>query len=460
MGETQVSFQRPTQWRYLVLFFLCVLSFLTYFDRACISRAQKDIQTDLRMDDDQMGWVMGIFFFAYAIFEIPGGWLGDRYGTRGTLIRIVLAWSLFTFLSGCALGFWTLFTCRLMFGAGEAGAYPNMARAQRQWLPPSIRARAGGLLWLTARFGAAFSPILFGTMLRGFGSVEFAEFFGTWLPPEYLPAPWRLSFAFAGLLGIMWCIAFYPWFRDDPRDARFVNDAELRLIKAGEKPTPDNHSMPGRVWKSLFLAPSLWAIGLMYVCTAFGWSFYITWLPKFLDQQHGVKYEKSEIMAGLPFIFGGLSCLVGGTLSDYVVRRTGRKWLGRALFPICGYTGAALCMAAVPFARNSDEVTILLCIANACSDFGQGANWAAIVDMGGRYAGTAAGFINMVGNAGPSIQSVVGPLIFNSFGWPALFGVYACTYIMAACMWFFIDPTKTFYRESDLPAEPHPEHQP
>ena len=163
----------PSHARYAVMAFLCVLSFLTYFDRVCIVRAQGDIQRDLHLSDTQFGLVLGAFWFAYALFEIPGGFLGDRYGARGTLTRIVLAWSLFTALSGSAVGFFSLFAYRFLFGVGEAGAYPNMARVQGAWLPVRSRARAGGLLWLCARWGGAFSPVIFGAMLRTFGSDPF-----------------------------------------------------------------------------------------------------------------------------------------------------------------------------------------------------------------------------------------------------------------------------------------------
>jgi MFS family permease len=150
--------QRPTHVRWKVMAFLCVLSFLTYFDRFCIVQAQGAIQKDLALSDAQIGWIMGAFWLAYALFEIPSGWLGDRYGTRGTLIRIVLAWSLFTALSGSAVGFFSLLAYRFLFGVGEAGAFPNMARVQAAWLPTHARARWGGLLWLMARWGAAASP--------------------------------------------------------------------------------------------------------------------------------------------------------------------------------------------------------------------------------------------------------------------------------------------------------------
>ena len=128
--------EEPTRVRYRVMTFLGALSFLTYFDRVCIVRAQADIQNDLGLSDVQMGWVLGAFWLAYGLFEIPVGWWGDRYGSRRTLTRIVLAWSLFTALSGSATGFLSLLAFRFLFGVGEAGAYPNMARIQSRWARP------------------------------------------------------------------------------------------------------------------------------------------------------------------------------------------------------------------------------------------------------------------------------------------------------------------------------------
>ena len=219
--------QRPTHVRYGVMAFLCALSFLTYFDRVCIMRAQGDIQRDLGLSDTMMGTIMGAFWFAYAVFEIPVGWWGDRFGSRRTLSRIVLAWSLFTALSGSATGFLSLLAFRFLFGLGEAGAYPNMARIQSRWLPARARGRAGGLLWLMARWGGAFSPVIFGAMLRAFESPAARSVFGS-------VASWRLGFWASGLLGLIWVALFYPWFRDEPAEKRGVNVAELALIRSGE----------------------------------------------------------------------------------------------------------------------------------------------------------------------------------------------------------------------------------
>jgi MFS family permease len=436
--------------------FLCVLSFLSYFDRICIVRAQRDIQSTLQLNDAELGLIMGAFWLAYSLFEIPSGWLGDRYGPRLTLTRIVLAWSLFTALSGSAVGFFSLLAFRFLFGVGEAGAFPNMARVQSEWLPLAARARWGGLLWLLARWGGAFSPLLFGGMLSAFDAPGFRSALSSIPGLEGLAgaASWRLAFWAAGILGVLWCLAFYPWFRDRPAEKASVNAAELALIEAGRGPRTEGVSMSRSAWRALFSSRSLWAIALLYVAGSFGWSFFASWMPRYLKAVHAVEFEQSEVMTGLPLFFGGISCLLGGWLSDRFVRKTGRKWLGRALFPIVGYTTAAAAMYCVRFVRTPGEAVALLCLANAGNDFGQGANWATIIDIGGSYAGAATGFINMIGNSGNSFQPVIGALIFNSLGWNALFAVYSGVYLCAAAMWLFIDPTRRFH---DVPrARPAP----
>jgi len=425
----------PTRVRYQVMAFLGVLAFLTYFDRVCIMRAQGDIQRDLDLSDIRFGWIMSSFWLAYAVFEIPIGWWGDRFGSRRTLTRIVLGWSLFTALSGTATGFLSLLAARFLFGMGEAGAFPNMARVQARWLPLRSRARAGGMLWLMARWGGAFSPVIFGTMLRSFGHVESVTGVHAW----------RFGFWFSGLLGLAWVALFYPWFRDEPRDKPTVNEAELDLIESGRGPPAESHATPPGLWAALFTTPSLWAMALLYLCGSFGWSFFVSWMPRFLKDVHHISFQNSEWMTVMPLFLGGISCLLGGWLSDALVKQTGWRRLGRAVFPITGCLTAAAAMLGLRFVHSPTHAAVLMCVAAAAYDFGQGANWATIVDLGGGYAGTATGFINTVGNMGNFLQPVIGAWVFNHYGWPALFTVYTGAYVLAAFMWVFIDPRKSFY---------------
>ncbi len=443
------NLQRPTRVRFVVMAFLCSLSFLTYFDRVCIMRAHDGIQQELGVTDEQFGIIMGAFWLAYGLFEIPSGWFGDRSGARMTLTRIVLAWSLFTTLSGAATSFFSLLMFRFLFGAGEAGAYPNMARIQSQWLPFSARAKAGGLLWLLARWGGAFSPIIFGSMLRFFDHPEFRETLAS-LPLMNVfqdVSSWRLTFFVSGLVGIIWCVAFFFWFRDTPQEKQSVNSAELALITEGQPLAAEKHLKTATPWKALFTSRSLWAMGLLYLSGSFGWSFFVSWMPKYFDSVHHIRYEKSEWMSVFPLFFGGISCLLGGWLSDLLTRRIGNHWLNRALFPIAGYSVAAIAMLALQSAQKPEHAALLLTIAAAGFDFGQGANWATIVSIGGIHVGIVTGFVNMIGNLGNVLQPMIGPVVFNAFSWNTLFMIFAAAYILAASMWLLIDPTRKFYEK-------------
>jgi MFS family permease len=439
---------RPTHVRYRVLAFMCVLSFLTYYDRFSMLRAQQGMKDTLGLTDEQLGILIGVFFAAYSLFEIPGGWLGDRFGPRVTLARIVLAWSLFTALTGSATGFTTLLICRFLFGVGEAGAYPNIARVQSAWLPRKSRAWASGVIWLCARWGGALAPLIFGTVSRTFESAGWKSMMHT-LGLEALAnaASWRAGFWVSGVMGVIWVLLFYPWFRNAPSEKAAVNAAELALIRADGGGQPIKHVTEPGMWSKLLRSPSVWAISMQYFFASCGWSFYASWLQRYMQDVHHLAYDKSEWLSAAPLLLGGISCLVGGMLSDFVVRKTGRRRFGRAIFPVTGFIIATIATFAIRWVHTPQQATVCLCIAAFFFDFGQGANWASIVDIGGRFAGTAAGFLNTCSNSAGSAIPYIAALLFNSIGWNALFAFYACAYLLAASMWLFIDPTKPFYED-------------
>jgi MFS family permease len=439
--------EKPTHVRVAVLAFLCALSFLSYYDRQCIVRAQESIKSSLAMTDEQMGLVLGAFWLAYALFEIPSGRMGDRVGARFTITRIVLAWSLFTVLTGAATGFYSLLVYRFLFGAGEAGAFPNMARVQSRWLPIVERARAGGLLWLMARWGMAFAPLIFGAITRSVVRLQSGQnesAIGSWFLT--LPA-WRIAFFISGLIGVVWCLLFYPWFRDEPSDKASVNAAELHHIESGRGALAESHGASAQIWGKLFSSLSLWALGLYYFCGSFGWSFFVSWMPKYLQDAQHVAFDDSEWSTAFPLICGGIACFVGGAMSDALVKRTGWRRLGRAVFPVTGCLTASAAMLALPHAHSPRDATILMCVAAAAFDFGQAASWASIVDIGGRNAGIAFGFINTIGCLAHAIQPYIGAKVFHSLGWNALFGLYALAFLLAVTTWAVINPTRTFYEE-------------
>src|SRR5947209_8500433 len=207
-----ISLPPPSRGRYKVLAFLCVLALILYIDRICISAAVPNIEADLGISHSAMSFVLAAFTAAYCLFEVPTGSWGDRYGSRGVMARIVLWWSVFTALTGAALGLWSLLLVRFLFGAGEAGAFPNTARILGRWFPTAGRGPAQGLVNTTALVGGAISPAAAAYLITVVG--------------------WRWAFAIFSLPGVVWAIAFYWWFRDNPAAHPAVNDAECQLIGA------------------------------------------------------------------------------------------------------------------------------------------------------------------------------------------------------------------------------------
>jgi ACS family glucarate transporter-like MFS transporter len=182
------------QRKYGVLFLLSVLSVITFLDRNAISLAGQRITQELGLSDSQFGWVLSVFTISYGLFEIPTGLLGDRFGARRVLARVVFWWSLFTMLTGLAGGFASLLIIRFMFGAGEAGAYPNTAIAIKQWFPVIERARAQSVIWMASRVGGALAPFL--------------------VIPLQIHYGWKVSFYVLGLVGIVWVIIWLISYRD------------------------------------------------------------------------------------------------------------------------------------------------------------------------------------------------------------------------------------------------------
>ena len=325
-----------------------------------------------------------------------------------TLLRIVLAWSLFTALSGAAMGFTSLLVYRLLFGIGEAGAFPNIARVQSRWFPRRLRAAPGGFCGCR-RDGAGRSPSSCSdTCWRDLILPSFAV--PSVMSPHFTscnslrPGDWVLvdGFTGIGLDGPLFLLVPRQSRREVIGQRHRVGVDPIRSRAGGIARRP----WGSRVWSALFTSQNLWFLALAYLCISFGWSFFVSWMPRYLLDVHHVSFKGSQAMDVLPMFCGGISCLIGGTLSDALVRATGWTRFGRAIFPISGYLTAAVAMFAIRLSHTPGQAIFLMCIASAANDFGQGACWTTVIGIGGLYAGTAFGFMNMVGNIG-NLQPVV-----------------------------------------------------
>jgi MFS transporter, ACS family, glucarate transporter len=409
---------RPTRARNIAVIYTIVLAIITYIDRICISMAAPSIQRDLGLTPIQMGWAFSVFGWAYALFEVPGGWLADRVGPRRVLMRIVLWWSFFTAATGWAWNFSSLVVTRTLFGAGEAGAFPNMTRIFTTWLPAKERERAQATLWLASRWGGAFTPLLVAYIL------------------QFLS--WRRAFEVFGVLGVIWAIAFYRWFRDDPATHPDVNSAELALLPPARETAAVTGPLP---WRLLISKPAVWLLCLQYACLAYGWWFYVTWLPTYLRNARGTSINMSALLSGLPLLMGGVGCLISAALIPRVARALGSVALARRIVAIVGFLGASASILVFTRVHDPMLAMVVLGFAGLFNDFVMPAAWAGCMDVGGRYAGTVAGSMNMMGSiAGALSPLVVGYLLaWTNQNWTLTFYVSAAIYSLGAVCWIFLD---------------------
>jgi MFS family permease len=450
--STLGTVQRPSRVRFGVLGFACSLSLLTYLDRICIMRAKENMQSDLGFSDVEIGWIFSAFTIGYMLFEVPGGWMGDIWGARRVITRIVLCWSLFTALTGCVWGFShdigplvfdslaLLLLIRFLFGVGEAGAYPNLTRVVGSWFPFHERAFAQGTIWMCARLGGAFAPFIIGRLSAALG--------------------WRQAFWVLGAAGVAWCLVFWSWFRDRPEEKATCNEAERDLIrnpqsavgyppeaKSGQRTADDADGHHWPPWRGLVFSLTLWSLCAASCFVCFGWYFYPTWQPKYLQDVYGISYEGSELLTGAPFLCGAVGSLLGGRLSDSLVRRTGNRRWGRSLIGVVGFTAAGLCVLGTGFTTTAWQAVTLLCAAFLVNDLAIPVIWAVCADVGGRYAGTVSGIMNMAGGIGAILSPILIPRVLRMLPadysgperWRLIFAGLAVSWFLGALSWVFID---------------------
>lgn len=425
MSASQLA-QKATRARYWVIVFAITLSILAYIDRVCISMAAPNMMHDLGLSKVQMGYVFSAFALAYALFEIPGGWMGDAWGPKRVLIRIVLWWSFFTAATGWVWNMVSLWLVRFLFGAGEAGCFPNLTKAFTTWLPHHERVRAQGIMWTFARWGGAFTPPL------------------VILVFDY--TSWRQAFGLFGLLGLVWCIFFLRWFKDNPRDHKSVNGAELALLAGAEEMAAGHGDVP---WKKLVSSRTVWLLWAQYFFLSYPWYFYITWLPTYLQEFRHLDPRQASRLAIFPLLFGGFGSLFCGLISARVARQLGSTRTARRLLACIGFAGAGLLIILSINLRDPLWAMVAMGMASFANDLVMPGAWGACMDVGGKYAGTLSGSMNMMGNmAGFAAPTVTGYVLRWTDGdWNVNLYIMAGVYLLGTLCWPFIDPVTPLEKE-------------
>ncbi|HKH61336.1 MAG TPA: MFS transporter [Flavitalea sp.] len=406
--------------RHIVLTLLFFLSIIVYLDRVCISVMGKRIKADLDLSNEQFGWVLGAFALSYAIFEIPTGIMGDKFGPRKVLSRVVLWWSFFTALTGAANGLISLLIIRFLFGAGEAGAYPNSSIVVSKWFPKYETGRAQSFIWAAGRIGGALAPLIVVPIAIAFG--------------------WRSSFYFMGFIGVVWVGIWFTWFRDTPAQMRSVTQNELQEIQSNQQIRSGDHRIP---WKKFFRSSNIISLMLMFHFFMYGAYFFSAWLPTYLQEGRHFSEEDMKLFATLPFALGAIGCFAGGFLSDYLVKKKGLKY-GRRAVGLVSMGLSSLIVLLAALTKDNETAAIMLAVGMAFKDFTLPVAFATCIDIGRSRAGLVAGAMNFAGQLGAFFLAIAFGKIVDSTGnynLPLYF--IAIVLFLSSLLWLRINPEQT-----------------
>jgi len=416
-----------TRIRYCVVAMAVLLAMVTYLDRACLATLAPGIMSDLSLTKDQMSVVYSAFALAYAAFEIPTAWWADRSGTRHVLTRIVLWWSGFTMLTAAAWSFTSLVVTRFLFGMGEAGAWPSVARTFSRWIPRSERGTIQGIFFSGAHLAGGVTPMLVVWMTQTLG------------------LGWRTVLVLFGLIGVAWAVGWFYWFRNDPSEHRAVNAAELEKIVAGREP-PGSHHEGWAYWKRLLSHSNTLPLCLMYFPNTYAFYFCITWLPTYLKEKHGFDAMQLGLFAGLPLILSVAGDLFGGVTTDAVTKRYGLR-IGRCGVGAVAYVLAGSAMIAAGLVQQPHLAATLFSVAVAASMFTLGASWSTCLDIGGNHAGVVSAAMNTSGALGSMLSPLMVTWLLKHFAnnWNLPLFVMGGLFLVGALCWGWINPHKRIF---------------
>jgi len=413
---------RPTHVRHVVLGLTVAAYMITYMDRQVLATTRPAIMEELGISLVAMGWVTFAFRMAYALFQVPGGWLGDTIGARRALTMVVSWWSAFTALTALAWSAASMLVIQVFFGLGEAGAFPIATRSLSRWMRPTERGFAQGITHAGSRLGGAITPPIV--------ALAIVPFFG-----------WRAAFYAFGVLGVIWSAVWFYYYRDTPEQHSGVNQAERELIAGGIK-RKGTGSVP---WRQILSHGNLWVLSVMYFFYNYNLNVYQDWFPTYLRQSKGMTLAQMGIYASLPLTAGVIGDLAGGWFSDSVLRRTGNVNLARRWVAIAGFLLSAAATVPAVLAHDPKVSVACYCVAFFGLEWTVGISWAVTLDIGGDYAGSVSAVMNMLGNIGGAVAATVVTYTAARYGWNVPFLMTAGLCLIAAVLYLKIDASRKVF---------------
>jgi ACS family glucarate transporter-like MFS transporter/ACS family D-galactonate transporter-like MFS transporter len=435
---------QPTRYRYRVLAWLTTAAAAAYLCRNAVGVAESTIRSDLLLSLDQSGWFMGVFFWTYAVLQVPSGWFIQRVGTRAALTCFALAWSLATASMGVVSGFWGLLLAQLVMGAAQAGVFPAACHTIGHWMPLTSRSAACGILAAGMQLGAILASGLT------------AELLG--------PLGWRNVFLAFSLPGILWAIGFAIRFRNLPAQVPRVNVEERHLIEGERGGAKSSEASPSEAVNSQGVEsgrageagcsthvrsrsqqstnPSMTFLVFLcgqQICRAAGYMFFASWFPTFLQETRGVSITASGYQQA--FVLGGTltGSLCGGYVTDWVYRRTSSLRMSRGGVGTIALGGCAMLIFIAYFVASANIAVGLITAGAFFAALAGPCALAATIDEGGQRVAELFGLMNMTGNlAAGACPVVVAWLVQQTNSWELTLLMFAVTYLVGSGCWLMI----------------------
>lgn len=436
---------RATWVRWRIMGCIALVVMLTYLDRLNISIAGKYIQDEFSLSAQTMGWIFSAFLLGYALFQIPGGWLGDRWGGRNTLTLSIVWWSVFTTMTAFAprlpLAAWvgvvgSLVTVRFLVGVGEAASSPSANKVVSGWMGSGHRAIGSSFTILGIGLGGAITPPMIAWMMQRWG--------------------WRSSFVACGILGIAFAISWHWYVKNGPQEHSGVNAAELQSIRASLPKKPAAAGKPANPpWGKMLSSLSVWGLILGYFCQGYPIYIYHTWFFIYLVKVRHLSITQGGLWDATPYIAIALLAPLGGWFSDWASRKLGKK-RGRQAAVWLGMFGSAALLWMGSGIQNRALAIPLLALGGGLNMFAATTFWAACIDLTQEFTASLSGLMNTFGNLGGWLSPILTAYLATRFGWRAALDFAAVVTIASGLFWFLVDASQNLDATGVQPAAAAP----
>jgi len=422
------SGSRPSHVRWVVLVLLCLMYLITYLDRVSLANTAPLISKEFGFSDRTMGIIFSAFIWAYAVFQVPGGWLGDRFGPRKVLSTIMGYRTVIALLTSRAFGFSSFWSIRFLLGVGEAGAFPTATRAMQMWFPRDERGFVQGVSHAASRLGAAIGPPVAVAIMIHYG--------------------WRSVFYVIGVLSLLWSLLYSLSYRNMPEEHKEVSRAELARIRGvnqkGEIKQANIQKRPKVPWSVLLRHSNMWAVMCAYAAYIYSLWFFLSWLPSYLVKYRKFTLIKTGLFAALPLLAGVVGDAFGGWLTDKLLVKTNNLRFARRSVGIVAMLGCGASMLLAALTAQANTAVYCLTAAMFFLEMNIGPAWAVPMDVGGEFSGTVSGMMNMGGQFVGALSPTIFGILVAGGSWVAPFVVSSCLLFIGAAIWaFWIDPEQS-----------------